>query len=168
MVRKIFSFFLVSSILVSCGNAGKKEASVNKSAAGPADKVEFTALVENPDNFIGKTISVDGKVVHVCTETGKKMFIVGKDPNVRLYVAAGENISKFPMELLGSEITVEGVITRVGGNKDKMGETGGEGTNKHEEGMKKMNGDNCETETALAEQPSLSNIIMEYKTHKVK
>ena len=58
---------------------------------------------------------MEGKVIHVCTETGKKMFIVGEDPDVRLFVAAGENISKFPMELLGSEIIVKGRIIKAGG-----------------------------------------------------
>ena len=78
-------------------------------------KVEFDSLIANPENYIGKTISIEGKVVHVCTETGKKMFITGHNPDVRLYVAAGDKISKFPMELLGSEITVEGLITKAPG-----------------------------------------------------
>jgi len=168
MVKKLFSFILVSAILVSCGNTGKKEAVNDKPKSDAAEKVEFTALVENPDSFVGKTISVEGKVVHVCMETGKKMFIVGKDPDVRLYIAAGENISKFPTELLGSEITVEGVITRAGGNSSEKSEMSAKKMNEKEEGMKKMNGDNCETETALGAQPSLSNIIMEYKSHTVK
>ena len=38
----------------------------------------------------------------------KKMFIVGENPDVRLFIAAGENMPKFPMELLGSEVIVEG------------------------------------------------------------
>jgi hypothetical protein len=168
MIKKLFSFILVSAMLTSCGNTGKKEAAVNKPESGAAEKVEFTALIENPGSFVGKNISVEGKVVHVCTETGKKMFIVGKNPDVRLYVAAGENISKFPMELLGSEITVEGVITRVGGNKSQQGEMPEKKMQENEKGMKKLNGDNCETETALSDQPSLSDIIMEYKSHTVK
>ena len=37
-----------------------------------ATKVEFASLIENPDNYVGKNIIVEGKVVHVCTETGKE------------------------------------------------------------------------------------------------
>ena len=44
----------------------------------------------------------------------KKCLLSVNNPDVRLFVAAGENISKFPMELLGSEIIVEGLITKVG------------------------------------------------------
>ena len=93
-------------------NSGKKEASVKSEGSGNAAKVEFAALVANPDNYVGKNITIEGKVVHVCTETGKKMFIVGENPDIRLFVAAGENISKFPMELLGSQVSVEGTITK--------------------------------------------------------
>jgi hypothetical protein len=171
MLKRILSLVIISAVIFSCSNSGKKEAASKNMTSDKGEKVEFAALIANPDNYVGKNIVIEGKVVHVCTETGKKMFIVGENPDVRLFVAAGENISKFPMELLGSEITVEGVIKRVGGNTPAGGEKAGkgmEGMHNSDAEKMKMNGDNCETETALAEQPSLSNIIMEYKSHIVK
>jgi hypothetical protein len=171
MIRRIFSFVLIAAFISSCGNSGKKEVSSKAKGSGPSVKVEFASLIENPDNYVGKNIIVEGKVVHVCTVTGKKMFIVGENPDIRLYVAAGENISKFPMELLGSEVIVEGLITRVGGTAMAANEKPGKKTEAMqaaEVGAKTMAGDSCETETALAGQPSLSNIIIEYKSHTVK
>lgn len=164
MKRQIILFVIVSVIIASCGNTGKKEASSKSGTDGISEKVEFAALIANPDNYVGKNISIDGKVVHVCTETGKKMFIVGDNPDVRLFVAAGENISKFPMELLGSEITVEGTITKVGlAQADPEKATG-----EMKEGEMKMGKDSCSTETALAAQTSMSDIRMMYKSHTVK
>lgn len=161
MIKRLFLLALTIALVTSCGNSGKKESSVKSEGANPALKVEFASLVANPDNYIGKTIIIEGKVVHVCTETGKKMFLTGENPDVRLYVAAGENISRFPMELLGSEISVEGVITRKplagAGNEMNM-----------EKNQTAMTGDSCETEKAVAGQPSISDIIMEYKSHTVK
>jgi hypothetical protein len=168
MIRRIISFVTISAMLVSCGSTGKKDISSKSEGTEKGVKVEFASLIANPDDYVGKNIVMEGKVVHVCTETGKKMFIVGENPDIRLYVAAGENISKFPMDLLGSEVIVEGVITRVGGtvmasNEPSPKEMGATAINEGE--MKKMN---CETETALAAQPSLANIRMEYKSHTVK
>jgi hypothetical protein len=171
MIRRIISFVIVAAVVSSCGNTGKKDVSSKAERSETGLKVEFASLIENPDSYVGKNIVVEGKVVHVCTETGKKMFIVGENPDVRLYVAAGENISKFPMELLGSEVVVEGTITRVGGPAMAANESmakGMEGMHKAEGAAKMMGSDSCETETALAGQPSLSNIIMEYKSHTVK
>jgi hypothetical protein len=171
MIKRIFSLVLISVFVVSCGNTGKKEVASKTEGSETGVKVEFTSLVANPENYVGKSIIVEGKVVHVCTHTGKKMFIVGENPDVRLFIAAGENISKFPMELLGSEVVVEGLITKVGGTTVAETEKPGkdmDGMHKEGENAKMMGSDTCETETALAAQPSLANIIMEYKSHTVK
>jgi hypothetical protein len=168
MIRRIFSFVIISALLVSCGSTGKKDVSSKSEGAEKGVKVEFASLAANPENYVGKNITVEGKVVHVCTQTGKKLFIVGDNPDIRLFVAAGENISKFPMELLGSEVIVEGLITKAGGTALASNEPSAKeaGTPASPEGevIKKV----CETETALAAQPSLANIIMEYKSHTVK
>jgi len=161
MIRRFFSFVVIAALLASCGNTGKKEVSENST------KVEFSALVENPDNYVGKNIVVEGKVVHVCTESGKKLFIVGENPDVRLYIAAGENMPKFPLDLLGSEVTVEGTITKAGGAPE-MAEGEKHAQMMAESVAKPMAADTCETETALAKQSSLANIIMDYKSHTVK
>jgi hypothetical protein len=170
MMKRIFSFVILAAVIASCGNSGKKEASAKTGDTSGAVKVEFASLVKNPDEYVGKSIIVEGKVVHVCMETGKKLFIVGENPDISLYIAAGENISKFPMELLGTNVTVEGVITKVGGPALAANESK-EGTMKD---MKcvgdsaTMGGPACETEKNLAGQSSLANIVMEYKSHTVK
>ena len=165
MISRLFSIVVISAILVSCGSKGKKDVASKSEEAEKGTKVEFASLIANPENYVGKNIIVEGKVVHVCTQTGKKMFIVGENPDVRLFIAAGEDISKFPMELLGSEVIVEGLITRVGGTVVASNEPAAKemGSAKSPEGEIKK--ENCETETALAAQPSLSNIKMEYKSH---
>jgi RecJ-like exonuclease len=168
MKRQIILFAIVSIFFFSCGNNGKKETASKTpiSVTGKSEKIEFAALIANPDNYIGKNVTIEGKVVHVCTETGKKMFIVGNNPDIRLYVAAGENISKFPMELLGSEITVEGMITKVAGTKSVESKEKNMGEMK--EGEMKMGKDSCQTETALAAQTSMSDIRMIYKSHTIR
>ena len=167
MIRRILSLVIFAALVASCGNAGKKDVSSKAEGSEVATKVEFAALVENPDNFVGKNIIVEGKVVHVCTVSGKKLFIVGENPDIRLFIAAGENMPKFPLELLGSEVSVEGVITKAGGAPEMA--SGEKHTGMMAESTAKtMTGDSCETETALAKQSSLANVIMDYKSHSVK
>ena len=163
MVKKLLSFFVIALIISSCGNVGKKEAKSESDTDAGTTKVEFAALVENPGNFIGKKISVEGKVVHVCTMSGKKLFITGENPDVRLYVQAGEEMPKFPMELLGSEIVVEGTLTQVASAAEGMGEgmMAGEGD------MMAAGADTCETAKAMAAQPVLSDLMMVYNKHSL-
>ena len=162
MIRKFFIIVAATALLASCGNTGKKEAATKNTMAGDAAKVEFASLIENPENFIDKKISVEGKVVHVCMQGGKKLFITGENPDIRLYIQAGEETPKFPMELLGSEIVVEGTITKIAGIPE------GEGMNMAEGAVKQVSGDTCETEAALAKQSTLADLMMVYNKHTVK
>ncbi len=154
MIRRVLSFIVVACIISSCNNTGKK----NVTSTGTTDqaaKVEFAALVANPENYVGKNIIVEGKVVHVCTETGKKLFIVGENPDIRLFISAGENMPKFSMDLLGSTVVVEGLIK-------KSGSATGEPAMKPD-----MGSDTCKTESSLIAQADLADIVMEYKSHTV-
>ncbi len=161
MIRKTIAFVIVAAFMASCGNTGKKEVTAKADAREGAVKVEFASLIENPENYIGKEISVEGKVVHVCKHSGKKLFITGENPDIRLYVSAGEEMPKFPMELLGSEIVVEGTLTKA--EAGAMME--GEGMQAAGETPDVFKGDTCETEKALAGQPVLSELMMVYNKH---
>lgn len=161
MIRKIFPALFITLFLVSCGNSGKKVADSRPDSSSDAVKVEFAALINDPSAYIGKNISVEGKVVHVCTMSGKKLFLTGENPDIRLYVQAGEEMPKFPMELLGSNIVVEGKITPVSGTSMEA-----DPAMQHGEGMAKSSGaDTCETEKAMAKQTALADLMMIYNKH---
>ncbi|MFO7619925.1 MAG: hypothetical protein R6W81_01490 [Bacteroidales bacterium] len=165
MIRNIVSILAVALVLTSCGNKGSKISS--SEADGSAAKVEFASLVEHPEDFVGKNISVEGKVVHVCMHSGKKMFIVGENPDIRLFITAGEDMPKFPTELLGSQIVVEGTIEQSApaAPAEQSAEKG-----MHAEGtaMAEASTDSCENEAALARQPALRDLMMVYNRHAVK
>lgn len=167
MIKRIFAIMMIAAFISSCGNTTKKDETA-KVVEG-IEIVQFDSLVAHTDNYVGRNIVVEGKVVHVCTESGKKLFIVGTNPDVRLYIQAGENMPKFPMDLLGTQVVVEGTINKIGGGEMAMGEgKHNMEAGKMAEGDKKMAMDSCETETALAAQTSLANIVMDYKSHSVK
>ena len=168
MLKKIISLSFIAMLVLSCGNKGKKVAP--QSAGGSESvKVEFASLIANPSEYVGKNISVEGKVVHVCTMSGKKLFITGENPDVRLYVQAGEEMPKFPMELLGSEVIVEGTLTQpvVAAMAEGEGMPQGEGMKTGEGMVKTAGADTCETAKALASQPVLSDLMMIYSKHSV-
>ena len=164
MIRKLFSLFFAALIFASCGNQGKKDNTSTESNTAGSVKVEFSALTDHPDEFVGKEISVKGKVVHVCMHSGKKMFITGENPDIRLYIQAGEEMPKFPTELLGSEVEVQGMLTKL----ETVAEQPGKGM-QAAEGVKpaSANAEECATEQAVAGQAVLSDLMMVYNTHSV-
>ncbi len=163
MIRRLLSFGFAAAIIAGCGNSGKKDVTTSAESTDKGAKVEFASLIEDPGSYIGKTISIEGKVVHVCTMSGKKLFITGENPDIRLYVQAGENMPKFPMELLGSEIVVEGTITNAttSGMGMEMEMKTGEGA------APMVSSDTCETAKAMAAQPALADLMMIYNKHEV-
>ncbi len=160
MIKKVLAIMVFATIAFGCGNSGKTEANTENTTSN-GGKVEFAKLVESPGDFLGKTISVEGKVVHVCTMSGKKLFITGENPDIRLYIQAGEEMPKFPMDLLGSSIVVEGTIQ----NASTFAMAGGEGM--HTEGTMAATSDTCETEKALATQTALADLVMVYSKHEI-
>ncbi len=156
---------IAALILASCGSKSGKEVS---KANEEAVKIEFASLVANPSDYVDKDVAVKGKVVHVCKVTGKKLFIVGDDPDVRLFVSAGENTPKFPMELLGSEISVEGHLQRVVTAAKPSEETMVASLENAASGDTTVkSAEECETEAALAKQTSLGDLMMVYNKHEV-
>ena len=164
MIRKLFAFSLVALIMISCGTGGNKEVAKNNQEQGPV-KVEFASLVANPSEYVGKDISVEGKVVHVCLHSGKKLLITGADPDVRLYIQAGEEMPKFPTELLGSEVIVEGRLTQPEAGAGETHEA--EGAMTAAPMQAQAGADTCETEKALSAQTALADLMMVYSKHTV-
>jgi hypothetical protein len=97
---------VILTFVISCGNKTAKVQSEEP------DQIILT--VYNFDSlapqFVGKEITINGTVDHVCRETGKRMFLVQGDSGLRVKVTTGDKISAFDVALEGSEVTVEGII----------------------------------------------------------
>ncbi len=173
MIKNVFGILAIAAIMVSCGNSAQEKKS--ETEAAPV-AVEFASLIETPADYLDKDITIEGNVVHVCEHSGKKMFIVGENPDIRLFITAGEEVPVFPMELLGSAISVSGHLTLVEAG-EKKGDGSGSGEHAEEGGEHMIavdkaevaaEGEDCETEAAVAAQPVLAEYVLHYKSHKVK
>lgn len=75
------------------------------------------ATVVTPEKFqefaannVGAMVEIQGMVVHVCRHGGKKMFIIGEDPEQRVKIDASDKVSVFEPELEGSTVVVKGIV----------------------------------------------------------
>ncbi len=59
---------------------------------------------------VGDKVSVEGLCVHVCSHSGKKMFISGATPDNRLQIFTGDNIPSFDKKYEGSKVIVTGLL----------------------------------------------------------
>lgn len=103
-------YLLVLSVMIFTLISCDKEA---KTADVKDDASKTVTLqVLNSGNYEYKTgdVEVEGLCVHVCTHSGKKMFIVGDNPDDKLQIFTGDNMSVFPKDLEGSKLKVVGFL----------------------------------------------------------
>jgi hypothetical protein len=89
---------------------GKSMKTYGKGVAA-ADTVRVSALLANPDKWVGQTIRVQGKAVDVCKHRGCWINLASdvEGQTVRVKVTDGE--ITFPPEILGDTVIAEGVWT---------------------------------------------------------
>ncbi len=107
IMRNLLTFAIaVLFLLSSCG----KEAEVKKAPENQIKTVTFAELFSNKYENPKVNVAVEGQVVHVCKHSGKKIFIIGSNPNDRFQIFAGDKLSGFPLELEGCKVRVVGML----------------------------------------------------------
>jgi hypothetical protein len=100
-MQKIFAIILSVLIFIAC--------SENKQQAELAS-ITVTDITAKTSEYVGKTVSLTGTVVHVCKHGGKRLFMVGEDSKQRFKVTAGTGVGSFDVKLEGSDIVVTGLV----------------------------------------------------------
>ncbi len=108
MIKKVLGILAVTTIMFSCGNKEQKKegASSDKGIA----LVTVDQVMVDIQAYVDKQIQIEGVVNHVCKHGGKRMFIMGEDPDVAIKITPNEEIGVFEQELVGSSVVVNGVV----------------------------------------------------------
>jgi len=105
-MRKTFFFLSFFVFITACNTQTEKQES------DPGDPIVLTVdeFYANPDQYIGKEISVTGLVTHVCKHGGQKLFISGSENIDFLRIDVGEDIPEFDIEMEGTEAEFTGTL----------------------------------------------------------
>jgi hypothetical protein len=107
MIKKALGILALAAVMASCGNKEqKKEACCDKEM----EKVTVDQVMENMQTYVDKDLVIVGTVNHVCSHGGKRMFIMGENPDVAIKITPNEEIGVFEKELEGSHVVVTGVL----------------------------------------------------------
>lgn len=108
-MRKLV-YFSITVILLLSVNSGAVAQTASVTAKGDIPEIEISNFENVADNHVGEKVNVKGTVVHVCEHGGKRMFLIGDDPNKRVKITKGDAMASFKPEMEGSDVTVEGVV----------------------------------------------------------
>lgn len=108
MTKNVLGLLIVAALVFSCGTKEKKndEASTEKETT----ILTVDQIMADIENFVEKDVVVKGLVNHVCSHGGKRMFILGENPDVALRITPNNNLGVFEKELEGSTVIIHGVL----------------------------------------------------------
>jgi hypothetical protein len=116
MFKKLGLIVLLSLVAVYCGGGETAKDNVSETvdetvetAAAPAT-VSIDNFEAEAEKLVDKLVTVEGTVGHVCRHGGKRMFLLGENPDNNLKVLTGADISAFDVALEGSDVIVEGFV----------------------------------------------------------
>ncbi len=77
------------------------------------DKTKISEIMKSPENFVGKNLLIEGKVIDVCTMRGCWMKVSSdkKKESMTIKVKDGEMV--FPISAKGKNVAIEGELFAV-------------------------------------------------------
>ncbi|NCQ16866.1 MAG: hypothetical protein COZ80_01615 [Ignavibacteria bacterium CG_4_8_14_3_um_filter_37_9] len=105
----LFSF---STSFAGGGNKYGKELSLK-------EKTKISAILENPKEFVGKKVHVEGNVVAVCEKRGCWIELASDKPFQKIKVKVKDGEIVFPLEEKGKSAVVEGQVYEIKMTKEQ-------------------------------------------------
>lgn len=77
---------------------------------GPGTPEKVSTILDNPSNYVGKKIIVEGVIVDVCKARGCWMELSGDKPGQKLKIKVEDGVIVFPLEARGKKAVVAGKL----------------------------------------------------------
>jgi len=103
-------FFVV---LVASSMLAAEEGKVYGKPLTGTDTIKISALMTTPDQFVGKTVRVEGLITNVCEKRGCWMTLASDKEFEDLRIKVDDGVIVFPMEAKGKRAVAEGEFTKI-------------------------------------------------------
>jgi len=87
-------------------------------------KTPISKLLENPDNYVGKKVLVEGLIVGVCEARGCWIEISSNKEFEKILFKVDDGVMVFPLEAKGKKVLAEGVFEKLTQTKEQLIEQG--------------------------------------------
>lgn len=94
-MKKITLFAVLALVLTSCSQQAV---------------ITVDDFASKAPGLEGQTVILQGTATHVCSKSGRKVFLAGESEDASVTVFAGENMGKYDPETIGKVYTVKGKV----------------------------------------------------------
>ncbi len=112
--------FLLFTLLVLIIPAFQATAKNYGNAVQTQEVTAVSAILDNPDAFIGKTVRVEGMILEVCARRGCWVYVASDRQGEKIQVKVTDGEIVFPMSASGRMAVVEGVVEELKLSKEQM------------------------------------------------
>lgn len=88
------------------------------------EKTSISAIQENPEKYVGKTVLVEGLIVDVCEARGCWIDIASDKEFDKMRLKVDDGVIVFPMDEKGKMVMAEGVVEKIVQTKEQLIEYG--------------------------------------------
>lgn len=102
------------------------------------DNTPISKVINNPEEFVDKSVTLEGTVDHVCRHGGRKLTMSFSETTKTIKAAAPKEAGKFNTDINGKKISLTGFLRKFDLPKeDTAEEEHHEGGEEHSEGFVK-------------------------------
>ncbi|PIQ28301.1 DUF4920 domain-containing protein [bacterium (Candidatus Blackallbacteria) CG17_big_fil_post_rev_8_21_14_2_50_48_46] len=109
MKRKIFGLLMAATLVLS--QAAQAEQVLGKRPA-LKEVIKISTLLDHPENYLGKTIKIEGIAMDVCPTRGCWMKIKSDRKKESLLIKVDDGEMVFPMSARGKNMVIEGKLIK--------------------------------------------------------
>lgn len=109
-MRRILFIAAIAALFAACNSTAENNENKTEEAKAEMVATNLQELMATPDNFVGKDLQIEGLVTHVCSHSGKRMFIQNQEGDLKLKITTNEDMAAFDKALEGSNVQVVGMF----------------------------------------------------------
>jgi len=107
---KFPSVAVVLLFAAACQSAPEPEGTLYGEALTLSEVTQVSAILEDPESWVGERVQVEGMIVEVCEMRGCWMDIASDSESEKIQIKVEDGVIVFPMTAKGKTALVEGVV----------------------------------------------------------
>lgn len=101
------TFILLVTLFAGCGKRATVENSPEETVQ--LSSLDVDALLDDAENLVGETITLEGVCTHICRHGGRKIFLMGSDDTKTIRIESGK-VGKFNPDCVNNIVSVLGTV----------------------------------------------------------
>ena len=117
-MKRIIFYILVLGI--ACALPVQAKNDIYGKGVTLTETTPVSAILDNPDSYIGKMVRIEGMIIEVCAKRGCWLYVAGDRQGEKIQVKVTDGEIVFPMSASGRLGIVEGIVEELKLSREEM------------------------------------------------